>query len=126
MTLVTYSIGVKFALAAAEKLAAEGIEAEIIDLRTLRPLDMDTVIKSVQKTNRVVCVEEGWASCSISSETSARLMEDAFDYLDAPVIRVTNADVPMPYAANLEKLAVVTDDQVVAAAKKVCYAQGEN
>ena len=126
VTLVTYSIGVKFALAAAEKLAAEGIEAEIIDLRTLRPLDMDTVIKSVQKTNRVVCVEEGWASCSISSEISARLMEDAFDYLDAPVIRVTNADVPMPYAANLEKLAVVTDDQVVAAAKKVCYAQGEN
>ena len=126
VTLVTYSIGVKFALAAAEKLAAEGIEAEIIDLRTLRPLDMETVIKSVQKTNRVVCVEEGWASCSISSEISARLMEDAFDYLDAPVIRVTNADVPMPYAANLEKLAVVTDDQVVTAAKKVCYAQGEN
>ncbi|MCF6197473.1 MAG: pyruvate dehydrogenase complex E1 component subunit beta [Emcibacter sp.] len=126
VTLVTYSIGVKFALAAAEKLAAEGIEAEVIDLRTLRPLDMETVIKSVQKTNRVVCVEEGWVSCSISSEISARLMEDAFDYLDAPVIRVTNADVPMPYAANLEKLAVVTDDQVVTAAKKVCYAQGEN
>ncbi len=126
VTLVTYSIGVKFALAAAEKMAAEGIEAEVIDLRTLRPLDMETVIKSVQKTNRVVCVEEGWVSCSISSEISARLMEDAFDYLDAPVIRVTNADVPMPYAANLEKLAVVTDDQVVTAAKKVCYAQGEN
>ena len=126
VTLVTYSIGVKFALAAAEKLAAEGIEAEVIDLRTLRPLDMDTVIKSVQKTNRAVCVEEGWASCSISSEISARLMEDAFDYLDAPVMRVTDADVPMPYAANLEKLALVTDDQVVAAAKKICYIGGEN
>ncbi|MBL4801238.1 MAG: pyruvate dehydrogenase complex E1 component subunit beta, partial [Emcibacter sp.] len=126
VTLVTYSIGVKFSLEAAEKLAAEGIDAEVIDLRTLRPLDMETVIKSVQKTNRVVCVEEGWASCSISSEISARLMEDAFDYLDAPVLRVTNVDVPMPYAANLEKLAVVTDDQVVEAARKVCYSRGEN
>ncbi|VAX06110.1 Pyruvate dehydrogenase E1 component beta subunit [hydrothermal vent metagenome] len=126
VTLVSYSIGVKFSLAAAEKLAAEGISAEVIDLRTLRPLDMDTVIASVKKTNRVVCVEEGWVSCSISSEISARLMEDAFDYLDAPVIRVTNADVPMPYAANLEKLAVVTDDQIVQAAKKVCYKAGDN
>ena len=126
VTLISYSIGVKFALEAAEKLAAEGIDAEVIDLRTLRPLDMETVIASVQKTNRVVCVEEGWASCSISSEISARLMEDAFDYLDAPVLRVTNVDVPMPYAANLEKLAVVTDDRVVEAAKKVCYKQGDN
>ena len=121
VTLVTYSIGVKIALEAAEKLAAEGIDAEVIDLRTLRPLDMDTVIASVQKTNRVVCVEEGWSSCSISSEISARLMEDAFDYLDAPVMRVTNVDVPMPYAANLEKLMVVNDDRVVEAVKKVCY-----
>ncbi|MCF6216899.1 MAG: pyruvate dehydrogenase complex E1 component subunit beta [Emcibacter sp.] len=126
VTLVSYSIGVKFSLAAAEKLAAEGISAEVIDLRTLRPLDMATVIASVRKTNRIVCVEEGWVSCSISSEVSARLMEDAFDYLDAPVIRVTNADVPMPYAANLEKLAVVTDDQIVLAAKKVCYKAGDN
>lgn len=126
VTLVSYSIGVKFALEAAEKLAAEGIDAEVIDLRTLRPLDMDTVIQSVKKTNRVVCVEEGWVSCSISSEISARLMEDAFDYLDAPVMRVTNADVPMPYAANLEKLTVVTSDQVVTAAKQVCYKQGDN
>jgi len=126
VTLISYSIGVKFALSAADKLAAEGISAEVIDLRTLRPLDMDTVIASVQKTNRVVCVEEGWVSCSISSEISARLMEDAFDYLDAPVIRVTNADVPMPYAANLEKLAVVTDDQIVEAAKKVCYKAGDS
>ncbi len=126
VTLVTYSIGVKFALEAAESLAAEGISAEVVDLRTLRPLDMETVIKSVQKTNRVVCVEEGWVSCSISSEISARLMEDAFDYLDAPVIRVTNADVPMPYAANLEKLAVVDDDSIVKAAKKVCYREGDS
>lgn len=125
VTLVSYSIGVKFALQAAEKLAQDGINAEVIDLRTLRPLDMETVINSVKKTNRVVCVEEGWATCSISSEISARLMEDAFDYLDAPVIRVTNEDVPMPYAANLEKLAVVTDAQIVEAAKKVCYAGGD-
>ncbi len=126
VTLVSYSIGVKLALEAAEKLAAEGMDAEVVDLRTLRPLDMETVIKSVQKTNRVVCVEEGWVSCSISSEISARLMEDAFDYLDAPVLRVTNADVPMPYAANLEKLAVVTSDQIVRAAKKVCYKEGDS
>lgn len=125
VTLVSYSIGVKFALDAAEKLAAEGVDAEVIDLRTIRPLDMDTIIEFVKKTNRVVCVEEGWATCSVSSEISARLMEDAFDYLDAPVMRVTNEDVPMPYAANLEKLAVVSDDLIVAAAKQVCYKQGE-
>ena len=124
VTLVSYSIGVKFALDAAEKLAAEGISAEVIDLRTIRPLDMETIINSVQKTNRIVCVEEGWATCSVSSEISARLMEDAFDYLDAPVMRVTNEDVPMPYAANLEKLAVVSDDRIVAAAKQVCYKEG--
>ncbi|MDG1708583.1 MAG: pyruvate dehydrogenase complex E1 component subunit beta, partial [Emcibacteraceae bacterium] len=121
VTLVAYSIGVKFALDAAEKLAAEGIDAEVIDLRTIRPLDMETIIESVKKTNRVVCVEEGWATCSVASEVSARLMEDAFDYLDAPVTRVANEDVPMPYAANLEKLAVVSDDRIVAAAKQVCY-----
>ena len=121
VTLVAYSIGVKFALDAAEKLASEGIDAEVIDLRTIRPLDMETIIESVKKTNRVVCVEEGWATCSVSSEISARLMEGAFDYLDAPVTRVTNEDVPMPYAANLEKLAVVNDERIVAAAKTVCY-----
>ncbi len=125
VTLVSYSIGVKFALDAAEKLAAEGISAEVVDLRTIRPLDMETVINSVKKTNRVVCVEEGWATCSVSSEISARLMEDAFDYLDAPVLRATNEDVPMPYAANLEKLAVISDDRIVAAAKQVCYVGGE-
>ncbi|MDB4219316.1 pyruvate dehydrogenase complex E1 component subunit beta [Emcibacteraceae bacterium] len=121
VTLVAYSIGVKFALDAAEKLASDGIDAEVIDLRTIRPLDMETIIESVKKTNRVVCVEEGWATCSVSSEISARLMEGAFDYLDAPVTRVTNEDVPMPYAANLEKLAVVNDDRIVSAAKAVCY-----
>ena len=125
VTLVSYSIGVKFALDAAEKLAAEGVDAEVIDIRTIRPLDMETIIESVKKTNRVVCVEEGWATCSVSSEISARLMEDAFDYLDAPVMRVTNEDVPMPYAANLEKLAVVSDVRIVTAAKQVCYKQGE-
>ena len=121
VTLVAYSIGVKFALDAAEKLASDGIDAEVIDLRTIRPLDMETIIESVKKTNRVVCVEEGWATCSVSSEISARLMEGAFDYLDAPVTRVTNEDVPMPYAANLEKLAVVNDERILAAAKTVCY-----
>lgn len=125
VTLVSYSIGVKFALDAAEKLAAEGIDAEVVDLRTIRPLDMETIIESVKKTNRIVCVEEGWATCSVSSEISAQLMEQAFDYLDAPVMRVTNEDVPMPYAANLEKLAVVSDERIVAAAKAVCYKEGE-
>ena len=125
VTLVSYSIGVKFALDAAEKLAAEGVDAEVIDIRTIRPLDIETIIESVKKTNRVVCVEEGWATCSVSSEISARLMEDAFDYLDAPVMRVTNEDVPMPYAANLENLAVVSDVRIVTAAKQVCYKQGE-
>lgn len=124
VTLVSYSIGVKFSLDAAEKLAEQGIDAEVIDLRTIRPLDMETIIESVKKTNRVVCVEEGWSSCSVSSEISARLMEDAFDYLDAPVMRVTNEDVPMPYAANLEKLAVVSDERIVEAAKSVCYKEG--
>lgn len=121
VTLVAYSIAVRVALEAAEKLAGEGIEAEVIDLRTLRPLDMETIKTSVAKTNRVVVVEEGWPQCSIASEISARLMEEAFDDLDAPVARVTNADVPMPYAANLEKLALISVDDVVTAAKKVSY-----
>lgn len=125
VTLVSYSIGVKFALDAAAKLAEEGIDAEVIDLRTIRPLDIETVIESVKKTNRVVCVEEGFPTCSVSSEISAQLMEKAFDYLDAPVMRVTNEDVPMPYAANLEKLAVVSPERVVTAAKSVCYVEGD-
>ncbi len=121
VTLVTYSIGVGVALEAAETLAGEGIEAEVIDLRTLRPLDKATVLASLGKTNRMVCVEEGWPTCSISSELMAIAMEEGFDDLDAPVLRVTDEDVPLPYAANLEKLALIKPADVVAAAKKVCY-----
>lgn len=121
VTLVSYSIGVGVALDAAEKLAAEGIDAEVIDLRTLRPLDTATVLQSLKKTNRMVVVEEGWPVCSISSELVAVAMEQGFDDLDAPVLRVTNEDVPLPYAANLEKLALVDADRVVAAVKKVAY-----
>ena len=121
VTIVAYSIAVGVALEAAESLADDGISAEVIDLRTLRPLDMDSVINSVSKTNRVVVVEEGWPQCSISSEISARLMEDAFDHLDAPVTRVTDADVPMPYAENLEKLALITPLEVITAVKSVMY-----
>lgn len=121
VTLVSFGIGMAHALEAADKLAAEGISAEVIDLRTLRPLDYDTVLASVMKTNRCVTVEEGWPVGSIGNHLSATIMERAFDYLDAPVINCTGKDVPMPYAANLEKLALVTSDEVVAAVKRVCY-----
>jgi pyruvate dehydrogenase E1 component beta subunit len=121
VTIVSYSIGVGVALDAAEKLAAEGIEAEVIDLRTLRPLDKQTVLTSLAKTNRLVVVEEGWPTCSISSEIMAICMEEGFDDLDAPVMRVTNVDVPLPYAANLEKMALIKSDDVVKAAKAVSY-----
>jgi pyruvate dehydrogenase E1 component beta subunit len=121
VTIVSYSRGVAYALDAAKRLAAEGIEAEVIDLRTLRPLDLETVVASVKKTNRIVTVEEGWPICSIGSEICARVALEAFDHLDAPPTKVTGADVPMPYAANLEKLALPSVDQVVAAAKAVCY-----
>ena len=121
VTIVSYSIGVGIALDAAQRLAAEGIEAEVIDLRTLRPLDRATVLQSLAKTNRLVVVEEGWPTCSIASEIMAICMEDGFDDLDAPVQRVTNIDVPLPYANNLEKAALVKADDVVAAAKRVCY-----
>jgi len=121
VTLVSYSIGVGVALEAAETLAGEGIDAEVIDLRTLRPLDKATVLESLRKTNRLVVVEEGWPVCSISSEIVAICMEQGFDDLDAPVLRVTNEDVPLPYAANLEKAALVDAARVVEAAKKVCY-----
>ena len=121
VTLVSYSIGVGIALDAAEKLAAEGIEAEVIDLRTLRPLDKATVLTSLARTNRLVVVEEGWPTCSISSEIMAICMEEGFDDLDAPVLRVTDVDVPLPYAANLEKMAIIKADDVVKAAKAVCY-----
>ena len=121
VTIVSYSIGVGLALEAAETLAGEGIEAEVIDLRTLRPMDRPAVLKSLAKTNRLVVVEEGWPTCSIASEIAAFVMEEGFDDLDAPVLRVTNEDVPLPYAANLEKLALITSDKVVAAVKKVTY-----
>ena len=103
-------------------IAKDGIEAEVIDLRTLRPLDMETIFKSIRKTNRIVTVEEAWPVCSIGSEICARAAIDCFDHLDAPPAKVSGADVPMPYAANLEKLALPTVDQVVQAAKGVCYA----
>ncbi|MGF7170963.1 pyruvate dehydrogenase E1 component beta subunit [Sphingobium xanthum] len=121
VTIVSYSIGVGVALDAAEQLSGEGIDAEVIDLRTLRPLDTATVLQSLAKTNRVVVVEEGWPVCSISSEIMAVCMEQGFDDLDAPVLRVTNEDVPLPYAANLEKAAIIDSARVVAAARKVCY-----
>jgi pyruvate dehydrogenase E1 component beta subunit len=119
VTLVSYSIGVGLSLEAADKLAEEGIDAEVIDLRTLRPLDKETVLKSLAKTNRMVVVEEGWPTCSISSEIIAIAMTEGFDDLDAPVLRVTNEDVPLPYAANLEKLALITADKIVATVKTI-------
>jgi pyruvate dehydrogenase E1 component beta subunit len=121
LTIVAWSIGMTYALKAAEELAKEQIEAEVIDLRTLRPLDSDTVIESVKKTGRIVTVEEGWPQSGVGAEIAARVMEKAFDYLDAPVTRVTGEDVPMPYAANLEKLALPAVAKVVAAAKAVSY-----
>jgi pyruvate dehydrogenase E1 component beta subunit len=121
VTIVAFSIGMTYALKAADALAKEGIEAEVVDLRTLRPLDSATVVDSVKKTGRCVTVEEGWAQNGVGAEIGARLMEQAFDYLDAPVLRVTGKDVPMPYAANLEKLALPSVEDVVKAAKAVCY-----
>ena len=121
VTIVSYSIGVGLALEAAELLAGEGIDAEVIDLRTLRPLDKETVLASLAKTNRIVVAEEGWPTCSIASEIAAIAMEDGFDYLDAPVVRVCNEDVPLPYAANLEKAALINTPRIVEAVKKVCY-----
>lgn len=123
VTLVAYSIAVGIAEEAADILAQQGISAEVIDLRTIRPLDRETVLNSLKKTNRLVSVEEGWPQFSVSSEIMAICMEDGFDDLDAPVLRVTNVDVPLPYADNLEKLALIKTDDVVAAARKVCYAQ---
>ncbi len=121
VTIVSFGIGMTYAMAAAEKLAADGIEAEVIDLRTIRPMDLETVLESVKKTNRCVCVEEGFPQFSVTSEIAAQIMTYAFDYLDAPVARVAGKDVPMPYAANLEKLALPNADEVVAAAKAVLY-----
>ncbi len=122
VTVVSFARGMQYALAAADVLAKEGIEAEVIDLRSLRPIDYATIIASVQKTNRLVTVEEAWPVCSIGSEICAQVAIQAFDYLDAPPAKVTGADVPMPYAANLEKLALPSSEQVVAAVKGVLYA----
>lgn len=121
VTLVSYSIAVGECLKAAEILEADGISADIIDLRTIRPLDIEAVLASVKKTNRVVVAEEGWPQCSVASEISALIMEQAFDDLDAPVTRVNNADVPLPYANNLEKAALISSADIVKAAKAVCY-----
>jgi len=121
VTIVTYSIGVGMALDAAAKLADGGIDAEVIDLRTLRPLDRQAVLTSLAKTNRLIIAEEGWPTCSIASEIIAICMEDGFDHLDAPVLRVCNEDVPLPYAANLEKLALINAARIAEAARKVCY-----
>ena len=121
VTIVAYSIAVGLVLEAADELADEGIDAEVIDLRTLRPLDREAILTSLAKTNRLVIAEEGWPTCSIASEVMAICMEDGFDHLDAPVTRVCDEDVPLPYAANLEKLALIDTPRIVAAAKKVCY-----
>jgi len=121
VTIVSFGIGMTYAMQAADELAKMGIEAEVVNLRTIRPMDIETVVESVKKTNRCVTVEEGWPVCSIGSEISARMMEMAFDHLDAPVLRVTGKDVPMPYAANLEKLALPTVAEVIEAVKAVTY-----
>ena len=121
VTIVSFARAMVYSLEAAQKLAEEGIEAEVIDLRTLRPLDIDTIIASVKKTNRIVTVEEEWPVCSIGSEICARIASEAFDYLDAPPTKVSGADVPMPYAANLEKLALPDAQRVIEAVKAVCY-----
>ena len=121
VTIVSWSRGMVYALDAAKRLAKEGIEAEVIDLRTLRPLDLETVLTSVRKTNRIVTVEESWPVCSVGSEICAQVAIQAFDYLDAPPAKISGADVPMPYAANLERLALPNAEQVVEAAKRVLY-----
>ncbi|MBF0678316.1 MAG: pyruvate dehydrogenase complex E1 component subunit beta [Devosia sp.] len=121
VTIVSFSMGMRYATQATEKLVAAGVDVELIDLRTLRPLDSDTVIESIKKTGRMVTVEEGWPQGGIGAELAARVMEQAFDYLDAPVLRVTGKDVPMPYAANLEKLALPNVDEVIAAVNAVTY-----
>jgi len=121
VTIVSFAIGMTYALEAADKLAEDGIEAEVIDLRSLRPIDYDTVLASVMKTNRCVTVEEGWPVGSIGNHIGATIMQRAFDYLDAPVVNVTGKDVPMPYAANLERLALTSVDEVIAAVRQVTY-----
>ena len=121
VTLVAWSMGMTYALKAADALAQDGINAEVIDLRTIRPMDIGTIVESVKKTGRVVTVEEGWRQSGVGAEIAASVMEQAFDWLDAPIARVTGEDVPMPYAANLEKLALPSVEKVIEAAKAVCY-----
>ncbi|RBW60193.1 pyruvate dehydrogenase complex E1 component subunit beta [Ruegeria sp. A3M17] len=121
VTIVSFGIGMQYALEAADKLAEDGISAEVIDLRTIRPMDTGAIINSVMKTNRLVTVEEGWPQGSVGGYISSVVMQEAFDYLDAPVINCTGKDVPMPYAANLEKLALITTEEVIAAVKQVTY-----
>lgn len=121
VTLVTFSFMVKATMEAAEQLASEGIDAEVIDLRTIRPIDRDAIVASVQKTNRIVTIEEGWPFAGIGSEIASIVMEEAFDYLDAPVTRVTGEDVPMPYAANLVDLTIPQVANIVKSVKEVCY-----
>jgi pyruvate dehydrogenase E1 component beta subunit len=121
VTLVAYSRMVGFALEAATALAAEGIEAEVIDLRTIRPLDHATIVESVRRTHRLVTVEEGWGPMGVGAEIAARVTQEAFDDLDAPPARVCQEDVPLPYAANLEALSLPSVDKIVRAARAVCY-----
>jgi pyruvate dehydrogenase E1 component beta subunit len=121
VTIVAWSMGMNYALKAAEELAKDSINAEVIDLRTLKPMDTETIIESVKKTGRIVTVEEGWRQSGVGAEIAASVTEQAFDWLDAPITRVTGKDVPMPYAANLEKLALPSVAEVVEAAKAVCY-----
>ncbi|HEX3493890.1 MAG TPA: pyruvate dehydrogenase complex E1 component subunit beta [Methylocella sp.] len=121
LTIVSFGIGMVYALQAAEELEREGIDAEVIDLRTIRPMDNETIIRSVEKTGRCVTVEEGWPQSGVGAEITAKIMEGAFDYLDAPVIRICGKDVPMPYAATLEKLALPSAEEVIEAARIVCY-----
>ena len=121
VTIATYSRMVGFALQAAELLAAEGVEAEVVDLRTIRPMDHETILDSVKRTNRLVTVEEGWGPMGVGAEIVARMVEHGFDHLDAPPARVHQEDVPLPYAANLELLSLPSVAKIVAAAKAVCY-----
>ena len=121
VTIVSFARGMVYALEAAEQLAKDGIDAEVIDLRSLRPLDLETILESVKKTNRLVTVEEAWPVCSVGSEICAQVAIQAFDYLDAPPAKVSGADVPMPYAANLERLALPNAQHVIEAVKSVLY-----
>jgi pyruvate dehydrogenase E1 component beta subunit len=121
VTIVSFGIGMLHALKAAEALEREGVSAEVVDLRTIRPMDSEAIIRSVKKTGRCVTVEEGWPQSGVGAEIMAKIMEEAFDYLDAPVVRITGKDVPLPYAANLEKLALPNAEEIAVAVKAVLY-----